>query len=181
MKLANTEKFLWDLYNFIEKVEDSYARTPFPLRTIKEAFYPDLYQLRREYEKRARRKDFTKLISYLKKKGLLKVKKLKEKKALIVTSKGEEKILKIRNKLIMSVPKKKRKDGKWIMVAFDIPEKRKGTRNYFRGKLEELGFQKFQKSIWITPFDVLKEIKEMIQNLRMEKNVKIFLVEETEL
>ncbi|PIP24905.1 MAG: CRISPR-associated endonuclease Cas2 [Candidatus Nealsonbacteria bacterium CG23_combo_of_CG06-09_8_20_14_all_36_12] len=181
MKLLINEKFLWDLYNLIEKVDDAYAQTPFPLRTMKEVFCPDLYELRRKYEKKQGRKNFSKLISYLKRRGLIRIKELEEKKGLLITQKGKDKILKIRNKLLLSFPKKKRKDGKWLMVAFDIPEKRKGIRNYFREKLIEFGFQNFQKSIWISPFDVLKEVQEIIRNLGVEKNVRIFLIEETQI
>jgi CRISPR-associated endonuclease Cas2 len=181
MKLPITDKFLWDLYNLIEKFDDIYAKSPFPYRTMKEVLYPDLYELRRKYEMRQQRKNFAKLLSYLKKKGLIKIKDLEEKKALIITPKGKEKILRIRNEFLASLPKKRRKDGKWIMVAFDIPEKRKTIRNYLREKLVELGFQKLQKSIWISPYDVLKEVQEIVTNLSIEKNVKFFIIEEAEI
>ncbi|MDI6591431.1 MAG: hypothetical protein QME61_00590 [Patescibacteria group bacterium] len=181
MKLPITDQFLWDLYNLIEGIKDLQPTLSIQPITMKKAVCPDLYELRRIYEKKQRRKDFSKLVSYLKKKGWIKIKELQEKKALILTPKGKEKILKVRNKLLLSLPRNKRKDGKWIMVAFDIPEKKKIIRNYFREKLIELGFQNFQKSIWTSPFDVLKEIQEIIQNLGIEKNVKIFLIEETEI
>jgi len=177
MKLPITEKFLWDLYNVLEKLDEVYLGFPFRYRSLKESSSPELLQLRRKYERR----QFSKLISYLKRKGLIRIKELEEKQALILTPKGKEKILKIKNKFILSLPKKKRKDGKWTMVAFDISEKKKGVRDYFRGKLIELGFQNFQKSIWISPYDILKEIQEIIRNLAIEKNVKIFLIEETEI
>jgi phenylacetic acid degradation operon negative regulatory protein len=67
------------------------------------------------------------------------------------------------------------------MVAFDIPEKKKIIRNYFRRKLIEFGFWQFQKSIWICAYDVLKEIKEIMENLQIEKFVRIFLIEEKEI
>ncbi|MCD6528416.1 CRISPR-associated endonuclease Cas2 [bacterium] len=177
MKIQLTEKFLWDLYNLIERIEDAPFSQPI---TMRRAIYPDFYRLKRIYEKKQRRKNFSKLISYFKKRGLIKIKELEEKKALIITPKGKEKILKIRNKFIVSLPKKRRKDGKWVMVAFDISEKKKRTRDYFRERLIDLSFQKLQKSIWICPYDILKEVKEIARNLRIETNVRIFLVEETE-
>lgn len=42
---------------------------------------------------------------------------------------------------------------------FDISEKRKIVREALRGKLKELGFHCFQKSIWIHPFDCSAEIE----------------------
>ncbi|MBU2081928.1 hypothetical protein KKH14_00645 [Patescibacteria group bacterium] len=49
-------------------------------------------------------------------------------------------------------------DKKWHLVVFDIPEKKKIARESLRMKLKDLGFKKFQHSIWITPFSCEKEI-----------------------
>ena len=49
-------------------------------------------------------------------------------------------------------------DKKWRLVVFDIPEKKKMARESLRMKLKDLGFRKFQHSIWITPFPCEKEI-----------------------
>lgn len=180
MKLKITEEFLWTLYGIIEGIDDVfYILFPQPF-TIKRAVFPEYYEMKRIYEKKRERKNFAKLVSYLKKKGWIKIKELEEKKALLLTPKGKEKVLKLRKKYMFSLPKKKRKDGKLIMVAFDIPERKRAIRNYFREKLLELGFQKFQESIWMCPYDVLEEVKEIIQNLKLEEQVKIFLIEETE-
>jgi len=176
MRLPITEKFLWDFYNVLEKLDEAYLRFPFRYRSLKESSSPELLQLRRKYERR----QFSKLISYLKRKGLIRIKELEEKQALILTPKGKEKILKIKNKFIFP-SKKKRKDGKWIMVAFDISERKRSLRNYFREKLIEFGFLKFQQSIWICPYDVLKEVQELARNLGIEKEVRIFLIEEQEI
>lgn len=180
-KLPITEEFLWDLYTILEGLDDIYsALFPQPF-TMRRATCPEFYEIKRFYEKKKQRKDFAKLVSYLKRKGLIKVKEIKEKKALLLTPLGKEKVLKLRKKYSLRFLKKKRKDGKLIMAAFDISEKKKGIRNYFRGKLIEFGFQQYQKSIWISPYDVLEELKEIIKNLEIEENVKIFLIEEKEI
>ena len=44
------------------------------------------------------------------------------------------------------------------MLTFDIAHKRKILREALRGKLKQLGFRQFQKSIWIHPFDCRVEI-----------------------
>lgn len=58
---------------------------------------------------------------------------------------------------------RKEKDGKWKMIIFDIPENKRQTRDYLRSKIKQLGFKKWQNSIWITPYklpeDVVKELK----------------------
>lgn len=49
-------------------------------------------------------------------------------------------------------------DKKWRIVVFDIAQLKKLHREAFRGKLKELGFVSFQKSIWVHPFDCRDEI-----------------------
>lgn len=91
---------------------------------------------------------------------------------------GEERILKNEYKF---EEYKKRKDGKWIMVIFDIPEKIKNKRDFFRRKLQFLGFKMLQKSIWVCPFDVLKDINNFIDKFLLESHIKIFLIEEIQI
>jgi hypothetical protein len=58
---------------------------------------------------------------------------------------------------------KKVKDGKWKMIIFDIPETQRPVRDYLRTKLKQLGFKRWQNSIWVTPYklpdDVISELK----------------------
>ncbi len=177
IKLPFTEKFLWDVYKMIEGVGDLIPDV-FKLKTMKEAFYPDLYQMRKRYGKKLSRRQFANLIDYLKRRGYLKIEELKNKKALILTPKGTQKILKIQIKLGLT---KHRKDKKWQMVTFDIPEKLRKKRDEFRARLQSLGYKKFQKSIWICPYDILKLTQEVIEELQIEHYIKLFLIEEIEI
>ncbi len=59
----------------------------------------------------------------------------------------------------LNIKKSKKWDKKWRLLSFDIPEKRKIIREALRGKLKELGFRPFQKSIWIYPYDCSPEIE----------------------
>jgi len=54
-------------------------------------------------------------------------------------------------------------DGKWRLVVFDIEEKRKYLRNKLRSKLKELGFGKLQRSIYISPYDLVEDIYEWLK------------------
>ena len=58
-------------------------------------------------------------------------------------------------------------DKKWRMIIFDIPEKKKVARESLRNKLKDLGFAKFQDSVWVTPFPCENEINfiKMVFNL----------------
>ncbi|MBZ9571765.1 hypothetical protein KJA15_00265 [Patescibacteria group bacterium] len=176
MKLPITDKFLWDLFNAIEKISDVHAL--FAPRTLKEVWFPELYKARCFYRKKADRREFFKFIRYLKKKGYIKVKSLEPNEAIILTQKGIEKVLKTTLRL---KEKRRRKDGKWIMVIFDIPEKKRNFRDLFRENLQLLGFKYLQKSIWVCPYDVLEEVQGLIVKYDLEKYVKTFLIEELEL
>ena len=58
-------------------------------------------------------------------------------------------------------------DGSWRFVIFDLPEKYKVKRNILRDKLYELGFGQMQKSIYISPFDFVKDMIEFLQNQKL--------------
>lgn len=49
--------------------------------------------------------------------------------------------------------RKKKWDGKWRMVAFDIPERLRESRNTVRAILKRAGFAKLQHSVWIFPHE----------------------------
>ena len=48
---------------------------------------------------------------------------------------------------------KKRWDGKWRVLIFDIPERRRIVRDRIRIMLQEVGFVRLQDSVWIFPYD----------------------------
>lgn len=176
MRLPITEKILWAIYNSIETLDRLHE--PLAPRTLKEVLYPDLYKRRREWARKMDRKRFARLIYYLKKRGWIKIKEIEDKKGIILTPKGIGKVLKIKYKMM---EKKKRKDGKWLMVIYDIPERMRKVRESFRNDLKLLGFQKLQRSIWICPYDVLKEIQGLIRKYSIEKFVRLLLIEELEI
>jgi phenylacetic acid degradation operon negative regulatory protein len=93
----------------------------------------------------------------------------------MLTAKGVEKVLCIKTKI---EGRKKRKDRKWQMIIFDIPEKIRGRRDCFRDGLKRLGYERLQQSIWICPYDVFKETKELIKYFKLEPFVKLLLTEE---
>ncbi|MFN3302053.1 MAG: CRISPR-associated endonuclease Cas2, partial [Patescibacteria group bacterium] len=103
------------------------------------------------------------------------IKDSKEIGGWLLTPKGEELILKSKDKFREY---KKRKDGKWVMVIFDIPEKKKRKRELLREKMKFLGFKMLQKSIWISPLDVINEINNFIEKNFLRPYVRTFLIEE---
>lgn len=88
-----------------------------------------------------------------------------------LTSQGNQRI--IREFPLLSLQKKKW-DKKWRFVIFDIQEVNKNARDGLRKKLKELGFGMIQKSVFISPHDVIKDLLEFIENLKLSESVYAF-------
>ncbi|PIR84968.1 CRISPR-associated endonuclease Cas2 [Candidatus Kaiserbacteria bacterium CG10_big_fil_rev_8_21_14_0_10_45_20] len=56
----------------------------------------------------------------------------------------------------------KRWDGRWRIVAFDVPEKHRSFRNKIRLALKEAGFIQMQKSVWVFPHEC-KELSDLLK------------------
>lgn len=87
---------------------------------------------------------------------------------LRLTSKGRKKI---KRDFPLFLLQKKKWDGKWRIVIFDIMEKNRSIRKRLREKLIELGFGMLQKSVWITPFDIIVDFREFIKTEGLSRNV----------
>ncbi len=92
-----------------------------------------------------------------KKQGLLNIQKQNHQIHISLTQEGKRKAgwLQIDS---LEISRSKKWDKKWRIVMFDIAQLKKSYRDAFRGKLKELGFCPFQKSVWIHPFDCRPEI-----------------------
>jgi len=143
--------------------------------TLKRAVYPDYYQIQKALKKKINHKKFVQTLGYLRREGFIRTKIRKEKRIFLLTSKGFNRVFESNLKYI---DLKKRNDGKcqMVMVIFDIPEDYRKIRNKFRSVLKSLGYKQLQKSVWISPYDVLKETKEMIKFYKIKNYTKLFLV-----
>jgi len=86
--------------------------------------------------------------------------------------------LKGRVKLFKYLRHKRKWDGKWRIVIFDIPERKKKMRDFFREKLEELGYRKLQESVWICPYNIADKTEEVIELCAAQPYIHYLLVEE---
>jgi len=92
-----------------------------------------------------------------------------------LTEKGKLKAL---NCQLNNIKNKKEKwDGKWRMVAFDIPERFKKGRDALRHRLKEIGFRELQKSLFICPYNCMKEMKLFINFFNLNKYVRFAILE----
>jgi len=174
MKLPITDKFLWDLYNYIEKASRAYDLVA-PPRSLYQYVYRDTIRLKKEYAREKARRSFSQFMSYLQERGYIKIKSLEGTKGVMLTPKGSERILQVKRRLAIG---KKRKDGRWIMITFDIPEKQRKARDFLRDALIDMGYQKFQESVWVCPYDVYNETEEAVRSYQIIPCVKLFLIEE---
>lgn len=60
-------------------------------------------------------------------------------------------------------------DGKWRVVVFDIPEKYRGLRAVVRRFLVSVGCSKVQRSLWVTPFRVAREIRAFFEGSKLSE------------
>ncbi len=175
MRKFFTDKFLWDLYKIFEGaggVADFVFSSSYKKAWV---IAGDQNPLFYRYEKELGRKKFHRLINILKQNNYIRSESLKGKQAMMLTKEGFSKALKAS---FAMEEKKKRKDGKWLMLTFDIPQKHKKARELLRGIMRNLGYKMFQQSIWVCPFDVSDTTEKLLQMHNLEKYVKIFLIEE---
>jgi DNA-binding transcriptional regulator PaaX len=73
--------------------------------------------------------------------------------------------------------KKEKWDGKWRMVAFDIPERFKRGRDALRHKLKNIGFRELQKSVFVFPYDCQKEMSSLVELFGLKQYVRFGVLE----
>ncbi|MEK7144377.1 MAG: CRISPR-associated endonuclease Cas2 [Patescibacteria group bacterium] len=76
--------------------------------------------------------------------------------------------------------KPKRWDGRWRVVLFDIPERRRRVRNLLRAFMQEFGLVRLQDSVWIYPYDCEDIIALAKAHFRIGFDVLYMVVEQLE-
>lgn len=75
---------------------------------------------------------------------------------------------------------KKKWDGRWRMVVFDIPERRRRIRIRLRDFMGEVGFVRLQDSVWVYPYDCEDFIALLKAELKVGKDVLYAIVDTIE-
>lgn len=120
----------------------------------------------------AKENSFYVTMNRAKKNGYLEEVEIKGQKNLHLTMKGRIKILKSQFK-----NKKEKWDEKWRIIIFDIPEQQRKSRDFLRSVLRDLGFKKYQLSVWVCPYDRTKELMEIINEFKLQKYIQYFIAE----
>lgn len=109
-------------------------------------------------------------VSRLKHKGLVEFRFEKGIKRLRLTKKGEQKANSIWQGGFQ-IKKPRRWDGKWRLVIFDIPERRRPIRDKIRSLVSNLGFLHLQDSVWVYPYDCEELITLLKTDLKIGRAV----------
>lgn len=64
-------------------------------------------------------------------------------------------------------------DGRWRLVMFDIPEKRRIARDLLRSKLKQWGFSHWQKSVWASKKNCTKPLRDFIRQVGIQDWVMV--------
>lgn len=133
-------------------------------------------ELEREWKK-IDRKELESTISQLYKSRLLEARENKDgTSTFILSGKGKARALTYRFEEMRIQTGKW--DGKWRLVVFDVPEKKKPAREALRRKLRELGFYELQKSVFVFPFECRDEIDFVIEFFDMRPYVRYGVLED---
>jgi hypothetical protein len=177
IRIPLTDRVLLDFYNLLEEVASGFGQViPGPL--IKppsfnyRLYLKDYAKLSGIFNRKYRKQKIYQFIHYLRRYGYLKTKNFEKYKVFVLTPKGIEKVLRVK---FTSSPKTK--SDKWLMVIFDVPEDKRKQRDQFRRMLKLLGYQQLQKSIWISPYNVISETKNLIKLFDLERFVQLLTLE----
>jgi len=77
----------------------------------------------------------------------------------------------------MEIKKPKQWDKKWRVVLFDIPDNRKKSRETLRFHLKNLGFYKFQESVFVHPYNCKDEIDYLIEFYDLRRFVRFIIAD----
>lgn len=125
------------------------------------------------------KKKFTNAFSYLKKRGLIEIRREGHDVCIALTMEGKRRAGKYQID-DLKIEKPKKWDKKWRIVIFDIPVASRMIRDAFRRKLKEFGFYPFQQSTWIYPYPCQKEI-ELLREFFGLKKRQLQILEVTKL
>lgn len=148
----------------------------FVSRVLPIIFKAAKYELRR----RKRIKNFQRSFYYLKSQGMIKMENRGGQIYISLTKEGKKKAGKHQID-DLQIKKSRKWDKRWRILIFDIPNKHKIKREALRGKIKELGLYQLQESVWVCPYEFLKEM-EILRNFFLLKKdeMKVIIADDIE-
>ncbi len=65
-------------------------------------------------------------------------------------------------------------DGKWLILSYEIPEKKRELRDRLRREVSGWGLGPWHRSFWLTPHPVIENLRELIYQKEEEQYVQAF-------
>ena len=96
---------------------------------------------------------------------MIAIREVDNKISIEITEKGKRRLLEYDFEHIKL--KAKRRDGKWRIIIFDIPEGKKRNRDAFRRKLMQIDCIRLQDSVFISAFPCKDEINFLVHYLEI--------------
>jgi len=109
-----------------------------------------------------KKSDLSQALKRLREGGFIEEEKNEEEIIFKLTQKGKDRAI-----LLMD-EENGQWDGKFRIVIFDIPEKRRAVRILLRRKLLDWGFRKWQRSVWATKKDCTKQLRDYIKSIGIQ-------------
>jgi CRISPR-associated endonuclease Cas2 len=110
--------------------------------------------------------------------GLIKLEHEKGQTYVKLTDKGQLELSRFQAKERML--SKKKWDGKWRVLIFDIKEYRRSTRDVLRKELIGFGFIRLQNSVWVNPYECSEITVLLKADLQIGKDLLYMTVEKLE-
>lgn len=90
-----------------------------------------------------------------------------------ITEKGKQRLLKYK---LEEMQLKRKVDGKWRLIIYDIANFKRQQRDLFRAMLKRLSIYKLQESVYLTPFVCEEEIEYLKQIFLIDDEVQVLKV-----
>ena len=99
---------------------------------------------------------------------------------LEITSTGKRALALARARTDAPARVRRRWDKQYRLVMFDIPQRRKSTRDRLRILMKDFGFLRLQDSVWVSPYDCEELIALVKAELRIGKDILYAVVNQIE-
>lgn len=124
------------------------------------------------------RRNLGRTIKRLEKQQMISLREIDGRTKIEITEKGKRRLLEYDFENIEI--KKKKRDGKWRLIIFDIPEDKKSNRDVFGKKLLQMDFVRLQDSVFVSPYPCQKEIDFLCHFLGISDFVTLAVVDKIE-
>ncbi len=116
------------------------------------------------------------IVRYLEKRGDVYIKEESGHAYVYLSAKGK---LRLNSDTIwqLQLTEPRRWDKKWRIVMFDFPTRTR-SRHEFRSKLEDFGFQMYQRSVFIYPHECRDEVFMVAKWLKVHQHIRYIVAEE---